>query len=284
MHKKSPPFERALQAGRCYKHDMTMILSYITHTHAIQVSDRRVSILDKGKYTVRDDTSNKAVVYCGSSSQGQGHETTFAQIVAGRLGIPIENVEVVHGDTGRIPFGMGTYGSRSLAVGGTAIVKALESDHAPLHLVLGRIALETVRTKMEKLRGELDASVPDAAIPRGVSEGEQGGPVSEPTIDEAGHAEDEAEQLPIRVERACDHTAESLREREDDGGDDTAEALAPDLVLQLHALLVFRRAVDAAEHDAIEVGWVVVARHDGRGGGATIRHEGGGFAGIGIPN
>jgi hypothetical protein len=65
MHKKSPPFERALQAGRCYKHDMTMILSYITHTHAIQVSDRRVSILDKGKYTVRDDTSNKAVVYCG---------------------------------------------------------------------------------------------------------------------------------------------------------------------------------------------------------------------------
>jgi len=65
-------------------------------------------------------------VFTGSHSHGQGHETTFAQIVAGRLGIDIGNVEVVHGDTGRIPFGMGTYGSRSLSVGGTAIVKALD--------------------------------------------------------------------------------------------------------------------------------------------------------------
>jgi carbon-monoxide dehydrogenase large subunit len=65
-------------------------------------------------------------VFTGSHSHGQGHETTFAQIVAGRLGIPVENVTIVHGDTGRVPFGMGTYGSRSLAVGGTAIVKALD--------------------------------------------------------------------------------------------------------------------------------------------------------------
>jgi carbon-monoxide dehydrogenase large subunit len=65
-------------------------------------------------------------VFTGSHSHGQGHETTFSQVVASRLGIPIENVEIVHGDTGRIPFGMGTYGSRSLAVGGTAIVKALD--------------------------------------------------------------------------------------------------------------------------------------------------------------
>jgi carbon-monoxide dehydrogenase large subunit len=63
-------------------------------------------------------------VFTGSHSHGQGHETTFAQVVAGRLGIPIENVEIVHGDTGRVPFGMGTYGSRSLSVGGTAIIKA----------------------------------------------------------------------------------------------------------------------------------------------------------------
>jgi carbon-monoxide dehydrogenase large subunit len=65
-------------------------------------------------------------VFTGSHSHGQGHETTFAQIVAARLGIDMGNVEVVHGDTGRIPFGMGTYGSRSLSVGGTAIVKALD--------------------------------------------------------------------------------------------------------------------------------------------------------------
>jgi aerobic carbon-monoxide dehydrogenase large subunit len=65
-------------------------------------------------------------VFTGSHSHGQGHETTFAQVVADRLGIPIENVDIVHGDTGRVPFGMGTYGSRSIAVGGSAVVKALD--------------------------------------------------------------------------------------------------------------------------------------------------------------
>jgi carbon-monoxide dehydrogenase large subunit len=65
-------------------------------------------------------------IFTGSHSHGQGHETTFAQVVSERLGIPFENVDVVHGDTGRIPFGMGTYGSRSLSVGGTAIMKAID--------------------------------------------------------------------------------------------------------------------------------------------------------------
>ena len=65
-------------------------------------------------------------MFTGSHSHGQGHETTFAQIVAARLGISVDAVDVVHGDTGRIPFGMGTYGSRSLSVGGSAIVKALD--------------------------------------------------------------------------------------------------------------------------------------------------------------
>src|SRR5262249_24651936 len=57
---------------------------------------------------------------------GQGHETTFAQVVADRLGIPVESVEVVHGDSAKTAFGMGTYGSRSLPVGGSALVKALD--------------------------------------------------------------------------------------------------------------------------------------------------------------
>ncbi|MEP6941507.1 MAG: xanthine dehydrogenase family protein molybdopterin-binding subunit [Betaproteobacteria bacterium] len=75
---------------------------------------------------VRVNPTGGVTVFTGSHSHGQGHETTFAQVVASRLGIPIDTVEIVHGDTGRVPFGMGTYGSRSLSVGGTAIVKAID--------------------------------------------------------------------------------------------------------------------------------------------------------------
>ena len=75
---------------------------------------------------MRVHPTGKVTVFTGSHSHGQGHETTFAQVVASRLGIPIEDVDIVHGDTGRILFGMGTYGSRSLAVGGTAIIKAVD--------------------------------------------------------------------------------------------------------------------------------------------------------------
>ncbi|MEP6996759.1 MAG: xanthine dehydrogenase family protein molybdopterin-binding subunit [Betaproteobacteria bacterium] len=84
----------------------------------------RAGLFEVGQ--VRVNPTGGVTVFTGSHSHGQGHETTFSQIVASRLGIPIENVEIVHGDTGRVPFGMGTYGSRSLAVGGTAIVKALD--------------------------------------------------------------------------------------------------------------------------------------------------------------
>ncbi len=84
----------------------------------------RAGLYEAGE--VRVHPTGKVTVFTGSHSHGQGHETTFAQVVAARLGIGVDDVEVVHGDTGRIPFGMGTYGSRSLAVGGTAIVKALD--------------------------------------------------------------------------------------------------------------------------------------------------------------
>ncbi|HKJ62230.1 MAG TPA: xanthine dehydrogenase family protein molybdopterin-binding subunit, partial [Hyphomicrobiales bacterium] len=76
--------------------------------------------------TVRVNPTGSVSVLTGSHSHGQGHETTFAQVVADKLGIDIDNVDIVHGDTAKIPFGMGTYGSRSLAVGGTAIVNALD--------------------------------------------------------------------------------------------------------------------------------------------------------------
>jgi carbon-monoxide dehydrogenase large subunit len=76
--------------------------------------------------TVRVNPTGSVTVFTGTHSHGQGHETTFAQLVAEKLGMPVDNVDVVHGDTDRILFGMGTYGSRSAAVGGSALVKALD--------------------------------------------------------------------------------------------------------------------------------------------------------------
>ena len=67
---------------------------------------------------VRVNPTGSVSVLTGSHSHGQGHETTFAQLVADKLGVPIDDVDVVHGDTGKLDFGLGTYGSRSLAVGG----------------------------------------------------------------------------------------------------------------------------------------------------------------------
>ena len=75
---------------------------------------------------VRVHPTGSVSVFTGSHSHGQGHETTFAQLVVEQLGIPFEQIDVVHGDTAKIPFGMGTYGSRSLAVGGSAMVKAMD--------------------------------------------------------------------------------------------------------------------------------------------------------------
>ncbi|WP_211860194.1 xanthine dehydrogenase family protein molybdopterin-binding subunit [Neoroseomonas soli] len=76
--------------------------------------------------TIRVHPTGSVTVLTGSHSHGQGHETTFAQLVADRLGVPVAQVDVVHGDTAKVPFGMGTYGSRSLAVGGSAMVKAMD--------------------------------------------------------------------------------------------------------------------------------------------------------------
>src|SRR5205814_2569927 len=71
--------------------------------------------------TVRVHPTGKVTVFIGSHSHGQGHETTFAQVAADELQVPLEDVEIVHGDTGQVPFGMGSYGSRSGPVGTAAI-------------------------------------------------------------------------------------------------------------------------------------------------------------------
>jgi carbon-monoxide dehydrogenase large subunit len=73
---------------------------------------------------VRVHPSGSATVFTGSSPHGQGHETGFAQVVADRIGIPPEQVEIVHSDTDKGPYGMGTYGSRTLAVGGESAARA----------------------------------------------------------------------------------------------------------------------------------------------------------------
>ena len=75
---------------------------------------------------IRFNATGNVSVFTGAHSHGQGHDTTFAQIVSDKLGVSLENIDLVHGDTDKGPFGMGTYGSRSLAVGGSAISKACD--------------------------------------------------------------------------------------------------------------------------------------------------------------
>jgi aerobic carbon-monoxide dehydrogenase large subunit len=76
--------------------------------------------------TIRCLPTGSVQVFIGTSPHGQGHVTTFSQIVADRLGVPIEDVEVVHGDTSIMQLGLDTYGSRSLAVGGVALYHAAD--------------------------------------------------------------------------------------------------------------------------------------------------------------
>ena len=83
-----------------------------------------VGLFDSAR--VRVNATGSVSLYSGVHSHGQGHETTFAQIVAERLGMPADEVEVRHGDTELVQYGLGTYGSRSLAVGGSAIMEALD--------------------------------------------------------------------------------------------------------------------------------------------------------------
>jgi carbon-monoxide dehydrogenase large subunit len=101
---------------------------------------------------VRVNPVGTVEVLTGSHSHGQGHETTFAQLVSGRLGIPIDNVSVIHGDTDKVQFGMGTYGSRSGAVGMTAIAKALDKIEAKAKKVAAAV-MEAAEADIEFKNG-----------------------------------------------------------------------------------------------------------------------------------
>ena len=124
----------------------------------------RAGLFEAGE--VRVHPTGTVTVFTGSHSHGQGHETTFAQVVAAKLGIAVEAVEIVHGDTGRVPFGMGTYGSRSLSVGGTAIVKAVDKIIAKGKKIAAHL-LEAADTDIEFENGEFTVKGTDKKVPFG---------------------------------------------------------------------------------------------------------------------
>jgi aerobic carbon-monoxide dehydrogenase large subunit len=113
--------------------------------------------------TVRCLPTGTVQVLIGTSPHGQGHVTTFSQIVADRLGVPIENVEVLHGDTTVIPLGMDTYGSRSLAVGGVALYHATEKVIAKAQKIVAH-QLEVAEDDLEYEAGRFTVKGTDKSM------------------------------------------------------------------------------------------------------------------------
>ena len=103
-------------------------------------------------------------VLTGSHSHGQGHETSFAQLVSQRFGLPIENISIVHGDTDKVQFGMGTYGSRSGAVGMSAIFKALDKVEAKAKKIAAHL-MEASEGDIEIANGEVRVAGTDKKLP-----------------------------------------------------------------------------------------------------------------------
>jgi carbon-monoxide dehydrogenase large subunit len=122
----------------------------------------RAGLFEAGE--VRVHPTGKVTIFTGSHSHGQGHETTFAQVVADKLGIPLDDVTIEHGDTGKVLFGMGTYGSRSLAVGGTAIVKAVDKVIAKGKKIAAHL-LEAADADIEFEGGQFKVAGTDKALP-----------------------------------------------------------------------------------------------------------------------
>jgi len=150
-----------------------MGIGFSTYIEACSIAPSKVvgslgaqaGLYESGK--VRVHPTGGVTVYTGSHSHGQGHETTFSQLVADELGIPMEQIEIVHGDTGQIPFGMGTYGSRSASVGGTALLMSLHKIKEKGKKIAAHL-LEASPNDMEYVNGQFQVKgFPDKAVPFG---------------------------------------------------------------------------------------------------------------------
>lgn len=139
---------------------------------------------------VRVHLTGKVVVTTGSLPHGQGHETTFAQLVADELGVPYDDVEVQHSDSQGTPFGFGTYGSRSLAVGGTAIYKSVSK----------------VKEKAKLLAAHMLEASPEDIIWEDGKAYVKGSPASQKTLGELALAASVAYDLPQGMEPYLDET------------------------------------------------------------------------------
>ncbi|HEY7821940.1 MAG TPA: molybdopterin cofactor-binding domain-containing protein, partial [Acidimicrobiia bacterium] len=143
--------------------------------------------------SIRVHPTGKISAFTGSHSHGQGHETTFAQIVADELGVPMEDVEIIHGDTDRIQYGVGTYGSRSASIGGSALVQSAVK----------------VRTKLKELAAHmLEASVDDMVYDQ--DEGAvyvAGSPDTKKSFAELAFAMTTANNLPGGMEPGLEETS-----------------------------------------------------------------------------
>jgi carbon-monoxide dehydrogenase large subunit len=113
---------------------------------------------------VRVNAVGTIEVLTGSHSHGQGHETTFAQLVNSRFGLPIDSVSIVHGDTDKVQMGMGTYGSRSGAVGMSAVAKALDKVEAKAKKIAAHL-LEADEGDIVIENGELKVAGTDKKVP-----------------------------------------------------------------------------------------------------------------------
>jgi carbon-monoxide dehydrogenase large subunit len=112
---------------------------------------------------IRVNPTGSVEVLTGCHAHGQGHETTFAQLVSDRLGIPFEQVSVLHGDTDKVQFGMGTYGSRSGAVGMSAIAKALDKVEAKAKKIAAHL-LEAAEGDIEFKDGKFTVTGTDKSL------------------------------------------------------------------------------------------------------------------------
>ena len=135
--------------------------------------------------------TGKVVVTMGTSPQGQGHETTYAQIVAHELGVPMEDIVVQHSDTQGTPFGYGSYGSRTSSVGGTAAVKAAGK----------------VREKARRMAAHMLEASPDDIEVDGPRYFVKGSPDKVKTLQEIAFAIDLGFDLPADMEPYLDETA-----------------------------------------------------------------------------